>query len=262
MSNEYNREIKGIGRWVMGVVSTLVVKDWVKSFQKSLVLKESDLKFILSDVVLALSWDYDGARDKLSVMDVEDYLVDAFSKLKSVNGVDEVVIVVGGVVDTISHPSSFLVVVDRCFGLENVMEQVKERWERGGHVVPWWYEEKLVVFGNWLCYVVAKLAGIYSDMDEVKGLYVRRSRGRLKVFLWVVISEDYVEWHDDWEEYDDGIEVLSKLRQVEREVRSLFPMVEFGWMYIHEREVDDFGLGQVPGIELVKGEAVERENVM
>ena len=104
------------------MVYTLVVKDWVKSFQKSLVLKEFDLKIMLDDVVLALSWDYDKARDKLSVIDVEDYLVDAFNKLKGANEVEEVVIVTDTFTKAMSDPLSFVVMVDKCFGLKSIVE--------------------------------------------------------------------------------------------------------------------------------------------
>jgi hypothetical protein len=245
----------------MGTVSTLVVKDWINSFQKLLVLKRSDLKFVLDDVITVLSWDYNGARDKLSVIDVEDCLVDTLKKLKSIYGVDEVVIIVDNFAETISDPSLFLAIVDKYFRLGDIVEQVKERWERGSHVVPWWYEEKLAIFDNWLCYVIARLAGIYSGIDEVKQLYVRRCRGRLKLFVWVVVSGKYVEWcNGDWEEYEDGVEVLCKLHQVEREVRSSFPLVEFKWIYLHERELDDYDWNQISGVEPVFAKGMKGSN--
>jgi hypothetical protein len=248
----------------MGMVHTLVVKDWVElfRFKKALVLKEADLEGLLDEVSLVLAWDYNDAKDKFSVFDVKDYLVDVFEKLRDVNGMREVVVITGRFAEEISDPLLFPGVLHRYFGLDYVVRRVKEKWE-DGLIVPWWYTEKLIVFDNWLSSIVNRLADVYLGLNEVKELYVRKCRGRLRLFLWVVVSEEFVEWHGNdlkWEESSNGVKVLGKLRRVEEEVRDLFPLVKFEWNYLHERDFDDFNLNWLPGVEFVFGKGKDCVN--
>jgi hypothetical protein len=138
--------------------------------------------------------------------------------------------------------------------VENIIGRVKEEWERGNLVVPWWYQEKLKFFNDYLGFVILSLMDICLTVEEIDTVYVRRCRGRLKLYVYVVVitsEEVFEQYKDDWEESDEGVEILSKLEEAERRMKRKFPLVEFVWKSCHKNELSDMDWFKLPGLELV-----------
>ena len=230
---------------------------WDELFQKAVILKERDLDIILEGVVLSVSWDYDDRRDKFTVGDVKDYLVDAFRYLKGAYEVDSVAILGKGYWEVISDSWRFVSFVERRFGLEKIVKQVKERWKNREDVVPWWYKEKLKTFEEYMKAVVPVVIEVCSAVEEVKAVYVRKCRGRLKLFVYLVLFGEPIEYDED--DVPEEVERLwNKLWGIERELKERFPVVDFQWCIYYESELSDEKLSELSEFELVYEKKEER----
>jgi hypothetical protein len=231
---------------------------WSELFQKAVILKERDLDIILEGVIVSVSWDYDDTRDKLTVEDIKDYLVDAFRYLKGAYEVDSVVILGKGYWEVLHNSFWFVDFVERHFGLEGIMEQVKERWKNRESVVPWWYQEKLKAFEEYINSVLPAVVEVCSVVEEVKAVYVRRCRGRLKLYVCLVLFGEPIEYDED--EVPEEVERLwNKLWGIERELKERFPVVDFQWREYYESELSDEKLSEFSELELVYERKEERK---
>jgi len=225
---------------------------WSDLFQKAVILKERDLDVILDGVILSISWDYDDARNKLTVEDIKDYLIDAFRYLRGAYEVDNAVILGEGYWEVLCNPFWFVDFVERHFGLERIMERVKGRWKNRESVVPWWYQEKVKAFEEYINSVIPAVVEVCSAVEEVKAVYVRRCKGRLKLYVCLVLFGKPIEYDkDDWNELEEVGRLRAKLFRVEHELRKRFSVVDFWWYSCYESELENVDWFKFPDLELV-----------
>jgi hypothetical protein len=225
---------------------------WVGLFQKAVILNERDLDIILGDVILSVSWDYNDVRDKLTVEEVKDYLIDAFRYLKGTYEVDAVVVLGKGYWKVLYDSLNFANFVEGCFGLEKIIEQVKERWKNRKDIVPWWYQEKLRTFEEYMNAVVSTVIEVCSVVSEIKTVYVRRYRGKLKLCVYLVLFGRPIEYDEnDWDEPWEIERLRVKLLRVKRELEEKFPMVDFWWYSYYESELENIKWVKFSDLELV-----------
>jgi hypothetical protein len=225
---------------------------WNELFRKAVILMERDLDVILEGVVLSISWDYDEAREKLSIEDVKDYLVDVFRYLRGAYEVSNVVILGEGYWEVVHNSFEFVNFVKRRFRLERIIEKVKERWRRRESVVPWWYQEKVKVFEEFINSVIPVVIEICSAIEEVKAVYIRRCRGRLKLHVYLVFFGVPIEYDEsNWDELEEVEGLRVKLFEIENELEERFPVVDFRWYSCYESELENVDWFKFSDLELV-----------